>query len=140
MKFIGNKSNNFNIKLLDELNIVDYTVISYIDHDFIYNSSDKNIIQILPIINEVDYFKSIDLGWQKMVQSAFYDDLSICTSIFVIMPEKNDPINVAKIINNFDRVNLIDNIWIYPSPIHNYQLRNTIVQELPWQNRHSKLF
>jgi hypothetical protein len=140
MKFIGNINNNFNKELISSINEIDYTIISHIEYNEELTHSDKKIIQILPITNEMDYYHSINIGWKSMIKSAFYDDLEICTSIFLVIPEKHDPKEIANIINNFDKENLIDNIWIYPRPIQNLELRNTKVENLAWQKYQTKKF
>jgi hypothetical protein len=134
MKFIGDINYSFNEQLLPLLHDTLYTIVSYVNGDYSYETQDDNVIQLLAI-DEVSYYKSIDMAYTKMIQNGFYDTLKTCTSIFIVQPNLVDVEVVAKIINEFDRNNLVDNIWIYPNPVSNYVMRNNEVAMLPYQNQ-----
>ncbi len=48
------------------------------------------------------------------------------------MHKQIDPVKVADIINTFDKNNLVDNIWLYPT-LENYEIRDNSVENLAWQ-------
>lgn len=131
MKFIGDRTHYFNRSLLPLIDNLPYTIVSYMDENYSYKSTDTVIIQLLPI-KEFCYFKSVDIAYTEMIRNGFYDTLKTCTSIFIVEPNLIDVKDVAKIIEGFDKNNLIDNIWIYPKPVKNYKLRNNDVEKLPY--------
>lgn len=138
MIFLGNLDNKFNRDLLPLIDNIDFTVISYIDNQTSYQCDDKNVIQLLPITGEDDYYHSINLAWKATVKNALYDTFANCTSIFIVNPEDNNVENLADIINTFDKENLIDNMWIYPESVKRKQLRNNIIEDLPYQKNLSR--
>lgn len=131
MKFIGSQTHFFNKSLLPLIENFPYTIVSYMDENYSYKSTDEVIIQLLPI-KEFCYFKSIDSAYTEMIRNGFYDTLKTCTSIFIVEPTLIDVRDVAKIIDSFDKKNLVDNLWIYPKPVKNYKLRNNDVEKLPY--------
>lgn len=138
MKFIGNSNNEFNAKLIPLLYDTTYTILSCIGGNYSYDSSDSPVIQLLPVDDEFNYYETVNKAWSKMIKNAFYDTLSTCTSIIIVKPELVDVAKVAKIIKEFDKNNLVDNIWVYPDPIKNLQLRNNSIEDLPYQKSIAK--
>jgi len=131
MKFIGNNS-EFNNNLRPLLTLDDsFTVISYVDDITIEDITDSKVILLLPIDKEIDYFKYTGLAYDRMITSAFAS-LNVYTSIFLFMHEYIDINLIAETVNNFDKVNLVDNIWIYPK-LENYKIRDNNVENLLWQ-------
>jgi hypothetical protein len=134
MKFIGNLDYLFNRNLIKLLN-TEYTVISCMDQNYNHTSNDKKQIWVLPVTNEFDYFKSVDVAWNCLTQSALYSDMTECTAVFVVMPNLHTACDIAAVINSFDKTNQVDNIWIYPTPTANLKLRDNEITNLPWQLR-----
>lgn len=130
MNFIGSNC-DFNNKLREVLK-VNYTVVSNIDGDYTTQIDGDNIILILPIDSMEEYTKHTGIGFNKMIDSAFYGSMKTYTTIYLFMHKHINVNDVADVINNFDKNNLVDNIWIYPK-LDKIQLRDNLVENLPWQ-------
>jgi len=132
MNFIG-EDNNFNRSLRKGILDNDYTIVSYVGHKYDISSinGDKFIL-ILPIENEKDYYEATTVGIQKMVESGFTDSQKIYTTIYLFKLDSIDVDDIVDIINNFDKKNLVDNIWVYPK-LDVIQLRDNSVENLSWQ-------
>jgi hypothetical protein len=131
MKFIGNNCEYNNI-IRDNLNDIDYTIVSNIGGDYTKDITDDKVIMLMPIHSLEGYTTNTGIGLSKMIESGFGDSLKIYTTIYLYMHEQIDPVKVADIINTFDKNNLVDNIWLYPT-LENYVLRDNNVENLAWQ-------
>lgn len=137
MNFIGNPC-DFNNKIKNKLT-VNCTVISYFDNFEINDFYDGHNILLFPINTRQDYLKYTMLGLDKMVESGFESkNLKTYTSIFLYIPDKLNISDIIDTINNFDKKNLVDNIFLYPK-LDNYQLRDNTVENLPFQKFQSNL-
>ena len=133
MKFVGNQTNSFNKALIPLLNELSYTVVSCIDGDYSYCSTDRRVIQILSIDDDFNYYKVIDKAYYNMITNGFSNTLQTCTSIIIVKPDLIPVEKVANIINTLETDMLVDNIWIYPDPVTDYQVRNNEIGKLPFQ-------
>lgn len=131
MNFIGNNC-DYNNTIRNNLNDIDYTIVSNIDGDYTNDISGDKVIMLMPVYSLESYINNTGIGLSKMVESGFGDSLKTYTTIYLYMHEQIDPIKVADVINNFDKTNLVDNIWLYPT-LDNYVLRDNSVENLPWQ-------
>ena len=131
MNFIGNNC-DYNNTIRNNLNDIDYTIVSNIGADYTSDITGDKVIMLMPIYSLESYTTNTGIGLSKMIESGFGDSLKTYTTIYLYMHEQIDPIKVADVINNFDKTNLVDNIWLYPT-IDNYVLRDNNVENLPWQ-------
>ncbi len=131
MNFIGNNC-EFNNVLRDKLTVGDYTVVSNVGEDYTDRIEGNKVIILFPINSEKDYVKYMGEGYLRIIESGFTDSLKTYTSIFLYMIESIDVMDVVSVINNFDKDNLVDNMFIYPK-LENCQLRDNNVENLPWQ-------
>ena len=131
MNFIGNNC-DYNNTIRNNLNDIDYTIVSNIGADYTSDITGDKVIMLMPIYSLESYTTNTGIGLSKMIESGFGDSLKTYTTIYLYMHEHIDPIKVADVINNFDKTNLVDNIWLYPT-IDNYVLRDNNVENLPWQ-------
>ena len=131
MKFIGNNC-EYNNNIRDNLNDIDYTIISNINGDYTKDITDDKVIMLMPIDSLEGYTTNTGIGLSKMIESGFTDSLKVYTTIYLYMHEQIDPVSVADIINTFDKNNLVDNIWLYPT-LENYVIRDNNVENLAWQ-------
>lgn len=138
-KFIGNTNSIFNKELLDNLETKNINIISFIDLDFNIDIEDlkkeKEPIILFPIIDNHDSLNYNTISWKLLIDSAFYDWGGTSTSIFVVYPNKigTKPFDISKIINNLDRVSLVDNIWVWPRIENDLQLRDQSIENLYFQ-------
>lgn len=131
MNFIGNNCEYNNI-IQNNLIDIDYTVVSNIGGDYTKDITGDKIIMLMPIDNISCYLDNTGIGLTKMIESGFTDSLKVYTTIYLYMHEQINPVSVAEIINSFDKTNLVDNIWMYPT-MDNYVLRDNSVENLAWQ-------
>lgn len=132
MNFIGSDC-KFNNILRENITIKDYTIVSNIDGDYTNQIIGDKIILLLPINSTKDYLNNTAIACSYMKDSSF-ESLKVYTSIFLYMYEHIDINQVIDTINNFDKHNLVDNIWIYPKLI-NHIMRDNTVKNLPWQKQ-----
>lgn len=133
MNFIGSNCNFNNI--LRERLTVDCTVVSNVDGDYSDQMNGEHNILILPINSLEEYNKHTGLGMNKMIDSGFYGSMQTYTAVYVYMLEHVDIELIIDTINNFDKRNLVDNIWIYPK-LDKMKFRDNTVENLPWQKRY----
>lgn len=131
MNFIGNNC-DYNNTIRNNLNDIDYTIVSNIGADYTNDITGNKVIMLMPIYSLESYTTNTGVGLSKMIESGFGDSLKTYTTIYLYMHEQIDPIKVADVINNFDKTNLVDNIWLYPT-LDNYVIRDNSVENLPWQ-------
>jgi len=132
MNFIGNYNNQFNIELMPLIYNVRFTVVSCIDGNFTYDSKDDFVVQLLPVMDDINYYKAVDKAYSKMITNGLYDTFQRCTSIIISQPDYVKSTVVADIINNLDTDALVDTIWVYPDPVK-IVCRNNEIEKLPYQ-------
>jgi len=136
--FIGSDC-TFNNKLQKGITVdSSYTVVSNVDGDYITGVESENIILIAPISSEEQYFEATKHGFMRMKDTNF-NSTNLCTTIFVYMHEFVDINHIIDTINSFDKINMVDNIWIYPK-MEKYQVRSDFIPDLPWQKKQKPEF
>lgn len=131
MNFIGSNC-DYNNNIRNNLQNIDYTIVSNINGDYTKDIVGDKVILLMPIDSLEGYTNNTGIGLSKMIESGFTDSLKTYTTIYLYMHEQIDPVSVADIINTFDKNNLVDNMWLYPT-LENYVIRDNNVENLAWQ-------
>lgn len=132
MNFIGFTS-EFSQKIQENIKVNDYYVVSFLDGFFHLDYQFKNLIQLLPYCDDT-LWDSKKLAWNRMRDDSLKDTLGSCISFFIVEPALQDPIYIANLVNNVDKHNQVDNVWVYPERQQLHLRRNNSISKLAYQN------
>jgi hypothetical protein len=135
MQYLGT-DNSLDNQIRDKVTISNYTIISFLDDFFKIDINQyRKLILLLPY-TEQTVWDSQKIATNRMIDDSLYDNRGNCINIFVVEPSYHRADTISSVINNVDKKNQVDNIWLYPNKTSKPILRrNNIIDELPYQQQ-----